>query len=155
MGAFDHLEWAYEHLNSFLAPGVGNLNKNFPKIQMPVGLPRGWGGLSFDLTDTLREALAGCRAHKHLRQPVLVVQFLFDTSDLATEVTPKASSTCENEADGAQRRPSTKRTLFSDSELDDEITSLISRADKNLMRTSFRLTSRLSRHNFCSLQEPF
>ena len=29
------------HLNSFWASGVGNLNKNFPKIQMPGGLPRG------------------------------------------------------------------------------------------------------------------
>ena len=62
----------------------------------------------------LREALAGGRAldederfiassapgHKHLREQVLVVQFLFEASasDLATEVTPKASSTCENEA---------------------------------------------------------
>ena len=27
------------HLNSFSASGVGNLNKNFPKIQMPGGLP--------------------------------------------------------------------------------------------------------------------
>jgi len=46
-----------------------------------------------------------------------------------TEVTPKAKwqkkSTCENEAEGALRRPSTKRTLFSDqhSELDIKITS--------------------------------
>ena len=31
------------HLNSFSASGVGNLNKNFPKIQMPRGLPRGGG----------------------------------------------------------------------------------------------------------------
>ena len=76
----------------------------------------------------LREALAGDRAldeakdfiassapgHKHLRQFVLVVQFLFEASDLATEVTPKASSTCENHAQGAQRRSSTKRALFSD-----------------------------------------
>ena len=60
----------------------------------------------------LREALAGGKAldkgerliasstpgHKHLRH--LVVQFLFEASDLATEVTPKASSTCENEAEG-------------------------------------------------------
>ena len=29
------------HLNSFSASGVGNLNKNFPKIQMDVGLPGG------------------------------------------------------------------------------------------------------------------
>ena len=42
------------HLNSFSASGVGNLNKNFPKIQMPGGLPGGGGEcLSFDLTDTL------------------------------------------------------------------------------------------------------
>ena len=74
----------------------------------------------------LQEALAGGRAldkgerliassapgHKHLRH--LVVQFLFEASDLVTEVTPKASSTRENEAEGVQRRPSTKRALFSD-----------------------------------------
>ena len=41
------------HLNSFLASGGGNLNKNFPKIQMPGGLPGGC--LSFDLTCTLGE----------------------------------------------------------------------------------------------------
>ena len=29
------------HLNSFLARGGGNLNKNFPKIQIPGGLPGG------------------------------------------------------------------------------------------------------------------
>ena len=27
------------HLNSFSASGGGNFNKNFPKIQMPGGLP--------------------------------------------------------------------------------------------------------------------
>ena len=62
----------------------------------------------------LREALAGGRAldkaerliassapgHKHLRH--LVVQFLLEASDLVTEVTPKASSTYENEAEGVQ-----------------------------------------------------
>ena len=32
------------HLNSFLASGVGNLNKNFPKIQMPGSCPGGGGG---------------------------------------------------------------------------------------------------------------
>ena len=40
------------HLNSFSASGWGNLNKNFPKIQMPGGLPGGGGCLSFDLTGT-------------------------------------------------------------------------------------------------------
>ena len=44
------------HLNNFSASGGGNLNKNFPKIQMPGGLP-GRGCLSFDLTDTLRALL--------------------------------------------------------------------------------------------------
>ena len=29
------------HLNSFLALGGGNLNKNFPKIQMPGVCPGG------------------------------------------------------------------------------------------------------------------
>ena len=31
------------HLNSFSASGRGNWNKNFPKIQMPRGLPGGGG----------------------------------------------------------------------------------------------------------------
>ena len=33
------------HLNSFSASGERNLNKNFPKIQMPAGLPREGGGM--------------------------------------------------------------------------------------------------------------
>ena len=33
------------HLNSFSASGGGNLNKNFPKIQMSGGFPRGGGGM--------------------------------------------------------------------------------------------------------------
>ena len=40
------------HLNSFLASGRGNLNKNFPKIQN-YARGRGLGYLSFDLTGTL------------------------------------------------------------------------------------------------------
>ena len=32
------------HLNSFSASGGGNLNKNFPKIQMPGVLPGGLPG---------------------------------------------------------------------------------------------------------------
>ena len=39
-------------LNSFSASGMGNLNKNFPKIQMPGACPGGGGVLSFDLTGT-------------------------------------------------------------------------------------------------------
>ena len=38
------------YLNSFSASGGGNLNKKFPKIQMPGG---GEGCLSFNLTVTL------------------------------------------------------------------------------------------------------
>ena len=41
------------HLNSFSASGGGNLNKNFPKIQMAGGLLGGGGCLGFDLTGTL------------------------------------------------------------------------------------------------------
>ena len=33
------------HLNSFSAWGEGDLNKNFLKLQMPGGLPRGGGGV--------------------------------------------------------------------------------------------------------------
>ena len=36
------------HLNSFSASGGGNLNKNFPKIQMPGGLSGGMFKLPFD-----------------------------------------------------------------------------------------------------------
>ena len=41
------------YLNSFSASGGGDLNKNFPKIQMPGALPGGC--LSFDLTGTLAQ----------------------------------------------------------------------------------------------------
>ena len=33
------------HLNSFSVSGGGNLNKNFPKIQMYGGCPGGGGGV--------------------------------------------------------------------------------------------------------------
>ena len=36
------------HLNSFSASGGGNLNKNFPKFQMPGGCPGGMFRLRFD-----------------------------------------------------------------------------------------------------------
>ena len=42
------------HLNSFSASGGGNLNKNFPKIQMPGGLPGGMFKLRFDWYITAR-----------------------------------------------------------------------------------------------------
>ena len=44
------------HLNSFSASGGGNLNKNFPKIQMPGGLLGGMFKLRFDGYITRREA---------------------------------------------------------------------------------------------------
>ena len=48
------------HLNSFLAWGGRHLNKNFPKTQMPGGLPLmgkgGGGGWGFNLTGTLLQA---------------------------------------------------------------------------------------------------
>ena len=37
--------WGTGHLNSFSASGGRNLNKNFPKIQMPGGCPGGGGML--------------------------------------------------------------------------------------------------------------
>ena len=54
------------HLNSFSASGGENLNKNFPKIQMPGRLPGEGGGggcLSFDLTDTLCPRLNSSLLH--------------------------------------------------------------------------------------------
>ena len=46
-----------EHLNSFSASGGENLNKNFPKIQMPGGLPARGGMLKlrFDWYIKLKE----------------------------------------------------------------------------------------------------
>ena len=49
------------HLNSFSVSGGGNLNKNFPKIQMPGALPEGGGGmlkLRFDWYNTVRKGSA-------------------------------------------------------------------------------------------------
>ena len=46
VGAFDHLEWTYDGaFEQLFGLGRGNLNKNFPKIQMPGGLPGGGGML--------------------------------------------------------------------------------------------------------------
>ena len=36
------------HLKSFSASGVGNLNKNFPKIQMPEAYPGAMFKLRFE-----------------------------------------------------------------------------------------------------------
>ena len=55
------------HLNSFSASGVGNLNKNFPKIQMPGG-----GCLSFDLTDTLQAKESAHNEANRLQLEVLL-----------------------------------------------------------------------------------
>jgi len=44
VGAFDQMDPSVGHLNSILAQGGGNLNNNFQKSQMPVGLPGAGGG---------------------------------------------------------------------------------------------------------------
>ena len=56
------------HLNSFSASGVGNLNKNFPKIQMPGGVAR--EGMFNPLTPV--PAVTG-RAKTHPQFPVPAV----------------------------------------------------------------------------------
>ena len=49
VGAFDHLEWTYNGaFEQVFGLGRGNLNKNFPKIQMPRGCPGGMLKLRFD-----------------------------------------------------------------------------------------------------------
>ena len=85
VGAFDHLEWttdgAFKQL--FDLAGTGNLNKNFPKIQMP-GVCPGGGYLSFDLTGTynpkksagkkwLKSAQKKCSKSRNSAQKVLKV----------------------------------------------------------------------------------
>ena len=84
------------------------------------------------LGHSTKRKISSASGHEVLRQLVLGVQFLFDASDLATEVTPKPgnvtrNSTCENE-------PSSKRTLFSDqfSEFDDEIIIYMERNTEKL-----------------------
>ena len=40
VGAFDHLEWTYDGaFEQLFGLGRGKFSKNFPKIQMPGGLP--------------------------------------------------------------------------------------------------------------------
>ena len=57
MGAFDHMDWTCNgDLNSFSAWEGGNLNKKFPKIQMPEGLPGGMFKLRFDWYITCDQA---------------------------------------------------------------------------------------------------
>ena len=42
MGAFDHLEWTYDGaFEQLFSLGRGEFEQNFPKIQMPGGLPGG------------------------------------------------------------------------------------------------------------------
>ena len=49
MGAFDHLEWTYNGaFEQLFGLGRGKFSKNFPKIQMPGGLPGGMFKLRFD-----------------------------------------------------------------------------------------------------------
>ena len=53
--AFDHLKWTYDEVEQLFGPGRGDLNKHFPKIQMPGGLPGGRGMLKlrFDWYNTV------------------------------------------------------------------------------------------------------
>ena len=45
LGAFDHLKWTYDGaFEQVFGPGRGHLHKNFPKIEMPGGLPVAGGG---------------------------------------------------------------------------------------------------------------
>ena len=68
MGAFDYLEWTYDGaFEQLFGLGRGNLNKNFPKIQMPGGLPGGGGGmlkLRFDWYITTVLVPSAGRSHK-------------------------------------------------------------------------------------------
>ena len=42
VGAFDHLEWTYDGaFEQLFSLGRGEFEQNFPKIQMPGGLPGG------------------------------------------------------------------------------------------------------------------
>ena len=61
------------HLNNVLASGGENLKKNFPKTQMPGGLPGGMFKLRFDrcLTLILAESAEGGREIA-TKQPTLV-----------------------------------------------------------------------------------
>ena len=49
VGALDHLEWPYDGaFEQLFGLGRGDFNKNFPEIQMPVGLAGGMFKLRFD-----------------------------------------------------------------------------------------------------------
>ena len=81
---------------------------------------------------------------------IVVIQDSEDGKRTACKKCARKIVNCYRMFTELQRRPSTKRVLFSDqySELEDEITSPVSRSAR---RTSFHLTGWLSRHNFCSL----
>ena len=48
MKVFDHLNGRVGHFNGILVRVEGNLNNNFPKSQMPGGLPGGMLKLRFE-----------------------------------------------------------------------------------------------------------
>ena len=66
------------HLNSFPASGGGNLNKNFPIIQMPGGLPGGMFKLRFDWYITSRGSKVLLNVVKSKFRIYSSFRFLFD-----------------------------------------------------------------------------
>ena len=60
------------HLNSYLARGGGNLNTNFPKIQMPGGMLK----LRFDWYITFVSPAIGATLQTFLALSVLIIELL-------------------------------------------------------------------------------
>ena len=81
VGAFDHLEWTYDGAFEQLSGlGRGNLNKNFPIIQMPWGLPGGMFKLRFDWYITSRGSKVLLNVVKSKFRIYSSFRFLFDFS---------------------------------------------------------------------------
>ena len=60
------------HLNSFSASGGENLNTNFPKIQMPGGLPGGGGMLKLRFDWYIRKRKRMLESQGFPGQPVFL-----------------------------------------------------------------------------------
>ena len=76
VGAFDHLEWTYDGaFEQLFGLGRGNLNENFPKIQMPGGFPGGMFKLRFDLYITIIKSTTDFKIsdkNLHFLSPLLI-----------------------------------------------------------------------------------
>ena len=99
-----------------------------------------------------RRKTSSATGHKHLQQPGLIVQFLFKASDLATEVTPKGKQhlwwSWRSSTKTLNKESSVFWPILRAGRCNNQSDSFwYPWADKNLRRTSFRLTNRLSRHN--------